>query len=206
MIVDTLAIGRRPTLNLLYPKLSVHGAGRLVTVALVGAVVGGLYGALHDQISYSISPEYFTKMKFHQFAYANFGWPERVFASEVGVLASWWVGMISGWILGRVGYDFVPAEDATKCVLKAFAILVGVAVISGVVGILLGVYQLSDNGVADWQDWSDDLRLDHVREFAIVAYLHGASYLGAVLGLGAAVVYLVRCRRKQQNIRFYLQE
>ena len=34
----------------------------------VACVIAGLYGALHNQISYTVSPEYFHANKFHQFA------------------------------------------------------------------------------------------------------------------------------------------
>ena len=47
----------------------------MLGIAALGAVLAGCYGALHDQISYTISPEYFTKVKFEQFRYADFGWP-----------------------------------------------------------------------------------------------------------------------------------
>ncbi len=182
-------------MNLLYPKLSVRSFLYMLGATLFGVLVAGIYGALHDQISYSISPEYFKKMKFQQFAHANFGWPPRVFAAEVGFLASWWVGMIAGWIIGRIGYGFLPIERATKRVLNAFAILIGTAIICGIIGVLLGYFQTQGSGIDDWQDWREELKLEHTREFAIVAYLHGWSYLGAIFGLIAAIVYLILNRK-----------
>jgi hypothetical protein len=32
-------------------------------------IIAGLYGIIHDQITYSISPEYFTKFKYRQFGF-----------------------------------------------------------------------------------------------------------------------------------------
>ena len=43
-------------------KLIVYGL--LVVIAVLFA---GLYGVVHNQISYTVSPEYFTKFKFRQF-------------------------------------------------------------------------------------------------------------------------------------------
>ena len=59
----------------------------LFPVLLAAAcIVAGVYGALHNQISYSVSPEYFFAFKFHQF-----GIPEhlqnRIGASIVGCTA-----------------------------------------------------------------------------------------------------------------------
>jgi hypothetical protein len=79
-------------MNLLYPKFPANRLPFMVRIALLGGVVAGSNGAVHDQVSYAISPEYFTKLKFKQFSWADFGWPPRLFAGEVGFLATWWVG------------------------------------------------------------------------------------------------------------------
>jgi hypothetical protein len=34
---------------------------------VLGCLIAGIYGCLHDQISYTVSPEYYTRFKFHQF-------------------------------------------------------------------------------------------------------------------------------------------
>jgi hypothetical protein len=84
-------------------------------ISLLGAVIAGLYGAVHDQISYSISPEYFTKMKFEQFSYADFGFPPRVCASEVGFLATWWVGLFAGWYVDEEKMHRSVVCDSPDC-------------------------------------------------------------------------------------------
>ena len=76
-------------MNIFFPVIPRKRLRAMFGIALLGAILAGCYGALHEQISFNISPEYFTKMKFDQFRYADFGWPARVFASEVGFLASW---------------------------------------------------------------------------------------------------------------------
>ena len=55
----------------------------------------GGYGAVHNHISYTVSPDYFHAFKFHQFGIP----PElrgRVGASIVGWHASWWMGLFVG--------------------------------------------------------------------------------------------------------------
>jgi hypothetical protein len=78
--------------------------------AAVGAVLAGFYGVVHDQVTYSISPEYYTCLKFSQFRYADFGLPARVFVAEIGFMASWWVGFVAGWFIARIT---VPAFGPT---------------------------------------------------------------------------------------------
>ena len=49
----------------LVPRIPREDLPAMLRIALVGGVVAGAYGILHDQITYSISPEYFTKLKFN---------------------------------------------------------------------------------------------------------------------------------------------
>jgi hypothetical protein len=55
-----------------------------------GCLISGLYGALHNQISYSVSPDYFDAYKFIQFD-VPVTLRDRVGASIVGWQASWWM-------------------------------------------------------------------------------------------------------------------
>jgi hypothetical protein len=36
-------------------------------ILIIAPLVAGLYGIFHDQLTYTISPEYYTKFKFIQF-------------------------------------------------------------------------------------------------------------------------------------------
>ena len=72
------------SMNIFYPRIELRLLPRMLGIAFLGAIVGGLYGILHDQITYSISPEYFTRLKFFQFHYADFGLPPRYFVAEIG--------------------------------------------------------------------------------------------------------------------------
>src|SRR5438046_38428 len=126
-------------MNLLFPRFPIKRLPAMARIALLGAALAGPYGAVHDQISFSLSPEYFTKMKFLQFSWADFGWPPRVFASEVGFLATWWVGLFGGWFVARAGLDEMPQPPRRRTLLRAFAIVFTVAPLSGLTGALIGV-------------------------------------------------------------------
>src|SRR6185503_8995132 len=88
-------------LKYLIPRIAWIDVPAMIGIAIVGSIIAGFYGVLHDQITYSISPEYFTKFKFKQFEYANFGLGDRIFVSTIGFLATWWVGFIAAWFLAR---------------------------------------------------------------------------------------------------------
>ena len=151
----------------------------MARLALVGAAIAGPYRALHDQISYHISPEYFTKFKFLQFSWADVGWPDQVFASEVGFLATWWVGLLGGWFLARAGLAELPDALRFKCVIKSFAIVFVVAPATGLLGALFGVARTNGSNLQSWSEIRDALDIHDLRAFVIVSYLHTAGYLGA---------------------------
>ena len=67
-------------------------------------LTAGLFGAVHDQISYSVSSEYFTKFKFIQFGLQDPSVPERIRAAVVGFRASWWMGIPLGALCGVAGF------------------------------------------------------------------------------------------------------
>jgi hypothetical protein len=175
-------------MSVLYPEIDRSKLSTLLKVAGLGALVAGLYGALHDQISYTISPEYFTKLKFHQFAWADLGWPPRVFASVIGLLATWWVGLLGGWFLARAGLAEVPSAKRRRVTAVAFGLVGGAAVVCGIAGLFFGRY---DGTILNFL--ANDLAaagVEDPRAFATVAGLHDGGYLGALVGLIAAVLYV----------------
>jgi hypothetical protein len=135
-------------LNILYPKIPANRLPAMVRVTFLGAVVAGCYGAVHDQVSYAISPEYFTKVKFRQFHYADFGWSPRLFAAEVGFLAASGVGLVAGWFIARAGLAELPATERRSCTFGSFAILLTVAPVAGLIGAVLGISNTNDGDLS----------------------------------------------------------
>ena len=180
-------------MELLYPRIKFARLPAMIRVSLLGALLSGIYGAAHDQVSYSISEEYFTKLKFQQFGYVDFGFPPRVFAAEVGFLASWWVGMIIAWLLARLGLtELAPPVRRTTTAI-AFSIVFLFALVAGACGLLLGIARSRSDDLSSWDSWARVLQLDDLPNFVIVAYLHNGSYLGGLLGFIVAAVYVHRC-------------
>jgi hypothetical protein len=182
-------------LKYLIPRIALTDLPAMVGVALIGALVAGGYGMLHDQVTYSISPEYFTNLKFRQFHYADLGLGDRVFASTVGFLATWWVGLIIAWFLAR---RFIPRQSRTQAYRQigtGFACVFAFGVLSGLVGFAYGLWRGPD---ADYSSWLWAFRRFEITDtwsFVRVAYIHNASYLGGAVGLIVALV-TIRPNRK----------
>jgi hypothetical protein len=165
-------------------RADLRNAARL---ALTGALIAGCFGILHDQITYTISPEYFTRMKFDQFRRADFGFPPRVFVAEIGFLATWWVGLIAAWFLARIALP--KFELPGKRVMVAMAIIVGITVLSGTAGYFAGPVLLGNR--PGWRDALDSSGVTDATSFNRVAGIHLGSYAGAFLGWIAMMAALV---------------
>jgi len=165
----------------------------------LGAGIAGVYGIIHDEITYSISQEYFTKLKFIQFSYADFGWPPRVHVAEIGFLATWWVGFFSGWFLARYSTRYFSKKLTIRYTLQGFATIIGCAFIFGLTGFTIGYYWLEGDHLASWQGFQERLVIEDLRSFALVGYVHNSGYLGALVGLLGEILYL-RKRTKVSNL------
>ena len=164
----------------------------MVGYAVVGSLIAALYGVIHDQITYSLSPEYFTRLKFAQFHYADFGLPPRCFVAEIGFLATWWVGFIAGWFLARVAVPRWPPVDARAGILRGFGIILSCAFTTSLVGFGLGLLRGPNADYCGWQEFVQTRGVVDLPSFVRVAYIHNASYLGGLIGLMVALVYLRR--------------
>jgi hypothetical protein len=159
---------------------------------LIACVIAALYGAIHNQISYTVSPEYFTTLKFEQFD-IDPSIPDRLGASLVGVYASWWMGLVLGAILVPLGLLIPGAKNYVVGMLKALGV---VGLTSFVCAIVTLLWTLSlgrsttqtDNGL------HPDSHITHA--FESVASMHVASYFGGFIGLliGAGYILFLRDR------------
>jgi len=183
-------------MNFLYPKIPLANLRAMFGQALIGAILAGVYGIAHDQVTYSISQEYFTRLKFLQFRYANFGFPPRIFVAEIGFLASWWVGFFCAWFIARITVPAFPRSVAFHQTLNGILIVFGFAFAGSISGYLFGVLHGSD--FSAWEQLAAIHQVVDVPSFVRVAYIHDATYLGGLTGLLAAIFHVWRVKRSNQ--------
>ena len=116
----------------------------------------------------------------------------------VGFLATWWVGVFIGLVLGLTGLVFIDYKKMFKAILIALTITFFATIVTSFIGFLYGKLHLTKSGV-DW--WLPDNLIDK-NNFIIVGSIHNFSYLGGLIGLLIGVVYLIR-KNKIQRINRY---
>lgn len=161
--------------------------GALLATLVALPLIAGLYGALHDQLSFTIAPEYFTRFKYDQFGVEPqwFG-GHRATVAVIGFLATWWVGLLMALFIAPLGLMFKEPARMRQEIMRATALTMGIAALSGLVGL---TYGWSLDRVPS--GWYLPEGLADPQVFLAVGGLHNFGYAGGVLGLCAAVTVMV---------------
>ena len=163
--------------------------GMYLIMFIPAALIAGIYGSVHDQISYSFSNEYFTHFKFIQFSIPWAHESPRLGAAIVGALATWWMGILVFLILGLFGFMFYSPKQMALELLKSFGVVVAVALCTGIAGLVYGYAHVNDSTISDYNQWIRPGVTDPI-QFVRVGFMHNASYLGGLTGLVSGVFYL----------------
>lgn len=154
-----------------------------------------VYGIVHDQVTARICVEYFT-----------IGHP-RVIASESptalglvwGVLATWWVGAILGWIwlmAARLGPR--PKVEPAALLKPLLFVMVLCALAAFFVGVL--GHELAVNHIVVLQgELARAVPADRHVRFITCLWAHGASYFAAALGGLFVAVWTWRARGRMHQ-------
>lgn len=163
------------------------------TFSLIASLLASIsYGIVHDQITIRICPEYFTVWHPHLFKTTNL----TLLALAWGVLATWWVGLILGCILGAAA-TIGNSPPATKSsVLKTvFAILGTTGALAAASGALANSVDIPVPSFVEGAEIAE--RGAQVRHaFATDLVVHNVSYLSAMFLalIGAFLLYRSRDR------------
>ncbi len=151
-------------------------------------LLAAAYGAVHNQISYTVGPVYFHELKFQQFR-IDAALHNRIGAALVGVQASWWMGVVIGVPIYFAAL-FVRGTGAfVRAFLRAALVVVLVALVLGVGAVLVAEFTLTAETLPDFvvtRDVSDPVG------FAKAGIMHDFSYLGGLIGLIAGLVVVLR--------------
>lgn len=154
-------------------------AGTIIT----GALIAGIYGGLYDQLTYSISPEFFTKHRFLQdnYAFARNMSP-RLGAACIGFLNTWNAGLLIGVVLSLAGMINKDPRRMSRTTFISFLI----ALLASFFAALAGW----GTGMLPMQEPPDPaLGVQDVEAFGTVENMNNFSYAGAVIGMMVGLFY-----------------
>jgi hypothetical protein len=165
--------------------------GIFAAFVFLSVLAAGLFGIVHDQISYTVSHEYFTKFKFIQFRLLDADVPERVRAGWVGFLASWWMGIPLGLFAGAAGFVQRTPSQMRRALLWSLPLLIAFTLSVAIAGLVYGVFQTQSIDFANYRGWYLPVGLEQPRRFLCAGYMHNSAYLGGVLAIPVAWIFNV---------------
>ncbi|WP_424939200.1 hypothetical protein [Aliiroseovarius sp. S253] len=153
-------------------------------------VLAGIYGIVHNQISFTVGPDYFYALKFPQFRIPEL-LQSRIGAAYVGWQASWWMGLVIGIPIAVMSLGIPSAKQARRVFLQAAVLVVAITLTLGLVSLAF------------------DPPMEHIPVpaaaedpigYGRAAMLHDTSYLAGMIGLVVGLIYVgaqVRSARRK---------
>ena len=172
----------------------------IILVALIASAIAGIYGVINDQITFSISSEYYTKYRFLQYNLVQVEGDSRIIHPRVLVvliafLSTWWFPLISGLII--VIFNLI--QNTWKMLLKtsvlAMLISILITVFSAIIGFILGsliISKLPKYYFADWCFIPD--KLNDYENYITAGTMDVFNSFGGFLGLIVAIFYSYKKR------------
>jgi hypothetical protein len=188
----------KPLLRLVIPHLPLSLLGRIGAWSALGALVAGVYGVVHDQVTFTLAPEYFTRLKFGQFAWVDWGWPDRVRVGIIGILATWWVGFLGTWLHLRVARPWRREVPLAADAIRLWRVMFCSAIAGGLAGGMLGPPLL--RLIPAWSESLMAMGVTDAAGFGQVAGIHWGGYLGALAGWLAALIRLATKRADRRPL------
>lgn len=197
-----LASATRPTDAVaLSLKNSMVKLALVPVLFVIACLFAGMYGAIHNQISYTVAPEYFTQFKFHQFHIAE-GTPERIGAAIVGWNAAWWMGIVIGIIL--IPYGLVIRGNANYfwAMICVFLVVTITTLVVGLGALAIAFFVLDADNVGDISRYGNEMTDDVA--FARAGTMHNFSYLGGLIGIITGGITIAWQRRRVNASAFHV--
>ncbi len=173
-------------------------AGIFLLFLPAALLAAGVFGIIHDQISYSVSNEYFTKFKFIQFHLLDPSVPERIRAGEVGFLASWWMGIPLGILCGLAGFIQRSPSLMREALIWSLPVIAVFTLTIALTGLSYGWYRTEMIDIAAYRGWFIPHDVTELRRFLCAGYMHNSAYIGG--GLSIPVAWLFHLIFKARNL------
>lgn len=162
-----------------------------ILTVLISPAIAAIFGVLHNQLTYTISSEFFTKFMFEQFGFVEYGHnTPRLTASIIGAWSTWWFGLIFGFIFAAIACNQSTTPSMIRNIKKSVIITLVTTLNIGLIGLLYGFSGLSSS----YSTCCFPLQINQISSFIAVSEMHTFGYIGAVIGIVIAVLYQLRSK------------
>lgn len=164
-------------------------ASVFIVSILLSVIIAIFYGIVHNQFTYTISDEFFTKLMFERFGFVQYGQDTpRLTASIIGAWSTWWMGLVTGFVFATISLFHSDVRQMIKSIKGATLVVLGTSLIIGLIGLCYGFLGFSrlDSSCCF------PLEVHNVKNFIAVSEMHSFSYLGGVVGLFLGIIWQIR--------------
>lgn len=153
-------------------------------------IIAGIYGMLHDQITFTISAEYFLYFK----ALRKTTLPHRLAASIIGWNGTWWLGLFAAIILVLLYLIKRNTDHLIKNVVSNALWIICISAAAGIVGGVVGFIFPTQSG--EFFDFAMRHNVEYYTAYFSVWMIHWGGYIGSVVGI---VYFCLRIVLKKIN-------
>lgn len=160
----------------------------------LGALLAGGYGAIQGQFTYTLSPEYFTALKFPQLGIGEVTLPPRAKVACIGFTGAWWLGAAVGLLFSRIVIIDSSNPGGCRRFLIACGVILTTTLIAGLSEGFIYHFRSAEAIATELRNWSEYqliYNLTDLEAFVRVAGIHRASYFGAAAGVILGLGYLI---------------
>lgn len=163
----------------------------LISLIFCGTLISCLYGILHDQITYTISSEFYNLVRFPTQNIASDA--ARWGALQIAVINSWKIGFIISLIVAVTGLIHFNNRKIIRFTLESFLLVVITAASITCLGIIVGFFhQFDESRLAE--------TIVQKSNFLLVQSIHNSTYIGGLIGMFVGIYWQFNRRKKQRNL------
>lgn len=152
-----------------------------LALVAISPLLAGIYGFLHDQVSYSVCSEYFTKIRFEDYAHFPELWHDRTKAGVIGILNAWKQGLLAGILLTAVATIHKQLNRILSYTLTSYGITIVVTALSALLGLYIHSGQSST--MAIYPD------IENLQGLYQVTQMNNFAHMGGVIGMLFGMAY-----------------
>ncbi len=145
-----------------------------IALLAFSSLLGGVYGALYDQVTFSVCEEFFTKMRFEQYNIPETMSP-RLAVALIGFINTWSTGLVLGFVLSLTGLLHVNERNMIKYTIQSFFIAFFTALLFGIIA-----YLVKDPTI---MTPNSELNIVNKEGFNKVVNMNNYTYVGGIIGM-----------------------